>query len=262
MIKLQGIQADVVGGIGSLSAVHALFTIEFERDNRLLVCHTCAATVRKAVGRLIRKILGPKETNLPLRQALLQSEYITVRVMESGMGSPHEILKAKYDLIRDNKAYEPYGYNSLAYGVCGKEKAYSDMLMASLRDETDRGAKAGMRELQGSGGSNGGRGGSSKARRVYAYDRATGLYVKGFLSAGEASDDTGVCRSSISLCCGGRINTAGSYIWSYDKAVSVAVPGDGRRKRVAAVSGSEADRLQSRRLQFIKGNGIWAGKTR
>lgn len=248
MVKLQGIQVDVVGSTDFLLAEHALFTIEFEYDNKLLVCHTCAATVKRALERLIRKILGPKETNLSLRQALLQSEYITVQIKELNTNSLHEILGAKYDLIKSSMTYMPYGHNSLSMGLDKNEKLYANMLMVSLMDEIDKNAKIeAIGEKQNSIS-------FSRAKEVHAYDKTTGLYIKSFSSTKEASNNTGICQSNISMCCRGHINTAGDYIWSYNKAKAIEIPEDKRKKQIVAPP--TATELQSRRIQFIKENQI------
>lgn len=246
MIKLQGIQIDVIGNTDFLLAEHALFIIEFEYDSKLLICHTCAVTVKRALERLIRKILGPKETNLPLRQALTQSKYITVQIKELNTNCLHEILGAKYDLIKSDMTYMPYGHNSLFTGLDKNEKPYASILMASLIDEIDRNAKIDTINKRQNNFS------SPKAREVHAYDKITGLYIKSFSSTKEASNNTGVCQSNISMCCKGHINTAGDYIWSYSKAEIVEIPEDRRKKPVAAPP--TATELESRRIQFIKEN--------
>lgn len=248
MVKLQGIQVDVVGSTDFLLAEHALFIIEFEYDSKLLVCHTCAATVKRTLERLIRKILGPKETNLSLRQALSRSEYITVQVKELNTNSLHEILGAKYDLIKSSMTYVPYGHNSLSTGLDKNEKLYSNMLMASLMNEIDKNTKIDAQETSKLSSS------FSRTKEVHAYDKVTGLYIKSFSSTKEASDNTGVCQSNISMCCRGHINTAGDYIWSHDKAKAVEIPEDRRKKPIAAPP--TAAELQSRRLQFIKENQV------
>lgn len=244
MIKLQGIQVDVVGSVDFLLAEHALFTIEFEYDSKLLVCHACAVTVKRALEKLIRKILGPKETNLSLRQALLQSEYITVQVKKLNTNRQHKILEAKYELIRNNMTYEPYGHNSLSAKLDKNEKIYANMLMASLKDEIDKNAKISIENEKQNNFS------FSRAKEVHAYDKITGAYIKSFSSITEASDATGVCQSNISMCCKGDINTAGKYIWSFEKKQIAEIPED-RRKKQPKTPPTAAE-LQLKRLYFIK----------
>jgi hypothetical protein len=243
MIKLQGIQVDVVGSVDYLLAEHALFTVEFEYDNKLLVCHTCAITVKRTIEMLIRRVLGPKEKNLQLRQALLQSKYITVQVKELHTSSLCEILGAKYDLIKSNMTYSPYGHNLLiSTSMDKKEKLYAELLMNTLMDEIDKNSKIDTSAFKTARG--------PRTKEVYAYDKITGIFVKEYDSIQAAHEDTGVCKSNISMCCKGHINTAGDYIWSYEKMQVIDLPEDRRRK--APKTPPTPEELERRRQQFIK----------
>lgn len=246
MVNIQGIQVDIMGSIDLLLAEHAVFTIEFEYDNKLLVCHTLAVTVKKTLTRILRKILGPKETNVALRQALLQSKYITVDITELNTHSTHNILETKYEMIKNCMAYQPYGYNPLVHGLDSIEYPYALMLMRELMDNVDKNAKINhpiskFRDIA-----------LSRTKEVHAYDKATGLYIRSFISTKEASEITGVCQSNISMCCKGHINTAGNYIWSYDKEQFVELPEDRRRKQPKAAPSSEE--IARRQKEFIQKN--------
>lgn len=238
MIRLQGIQVDIAGSDDALLAEHAVFTIEFEYDSKLLVCHTRTSTVKKELEKLIKKTLGPKETNLQLRQALQQSEYITVQVKKSNIVSQQEALDIKYDLIRSNSSYMPYGHNSLLSGLNKDEKVHAKALMASLMHKIDGGVKA--------------QSSSNKSKRVYRYDKSTGFYIDSYTSTLEASKITGVCQSNISMCCKGHIKSAGNFIWSYEKVEAVAIPEDKRKKFTLAPPTTVE--LKSRMHKFIKEN--------
>lgn len=242
MVNIQGIQVDVVGSIDSLLAEHAIFTIEFEYDNKLLICHTLAVTVKRALASTLRKILGPKEINVALRQALLQSKYITVEIVELNTNSAHDILESKYEMIENCVAYQPYGYNSLIYGLDSNERHYASVLIRKLMCAVDKNAKISMPVSKDTI--------LNRAKEVHAYDKMTGLYVRSFISIKEASEITGVCQSNISMCCKGHINTAGNYIWSYDKEQSVELPEDRRRKQPKATPSS--DEISKRQKEFIQ----------
>lgn len=53
-----------------------------------------------------------------------------------------------------------------------------------------------------------------KPRPVKQYTK-DGQYIKTFRCAREASDHTGIARSSITRCCCGKLKLAGGYIWKY-----------------------------------------------
>lgn len=57
--------------------------------------------------------------------------------------------------------------------------------------------------------------------KTYQYTKE-GKLVTAFKSAREASRRTGISRSSIVLCCNGKLNTAGGYMWAYS-LIDVAV---------------------------------------
>lgn len=65
---------------------------------------------------------------------------------------------------------------------------------------------------------------------VHQYS-AIGNYIKSYGSATEAQRITGIPQSSISKCCNGEYNQAGSYIWRYDKKLNIDTTGVYIRKR-------------------------------
>ena len=87
---------------------------------------------------------------------------------------------------------------------------------------------------------------------MHRYDKVSGLFINSYSSIKEASEDTGVCYSNISMCCRGHAKTAGDYIWSFEKKSSVEVPID-KRKKLPAIPPTPEE-LQARRLKFIKDN--------
>lgn len=241
MINIQGIHVDVVGSIDSLLAERTIFTVEFEYDNKLLVCHTLDVTVKRTLTGILRKILGPKEMDVTLRQALLQSKYIVVDVVKTNSYSTRSILESKYEMIENCMSYHPYGYNSLLCGLTSGERHYASMLARKLIKRIDDNAKIKFEDAE-----------PKKTKEVHAYDKATGLYIKSFTSAKEASEATGVCQSNISMCCKGHINTAGKYIWSCDKKQFIEPPEDKRRRRAKATP--TPDELARRQREFIQKN--------
>lgn len=208
MINIDGIQVDITTSVDSLSNKMAVFIVEFEFDNRPLVCHTLNQSVFNSVKCLLNQILAKSAKNIELRRALLNSKYITINIEKYGFKNERELLAYKYELIKSNKAYSPYGYNILIKAGNALEQNYANILIRDLIYEIDKNALYPPNTLHAHK-----KGQISK--RVYSYDKQTGLLVKEYASIKEASESTDICASNISMCCNGRIKTAGPYIWSF-----------------------------------------------
>ena len=50
---------------------------------------------------------------------------------------------------------------------------------------------------------------------------SNGVYVTCYRSIMDAHKKTGICRASISMCCNGKLNKAGGYIWRYKEKEAV-----------------------------------------
>lgn len=209
MINIEGIQVDITSSIDSLSNEWAVFTVEFEFDSRLIVCHVFDQSIYRGIKNLIQQILSAKAKSIELRQALLNSKYLTVHIEKHGMLDKHSVLTYKYELIKDNRTYFPYGYNTLIGAGASLEQKYADILLKRLIDEIDQNAAYPQNSLL-----NAGRRGRT-SKPVYGYDKQTGLLVKEYVSVKDAAEDTGICASNISMCCNGHTKTAGRFIWSY-----------------------------------------------
>ena len=48
-----------------------------------------------------------------------------------------------------------------------------------------------------------------------------GVYVTCYKSIMDAHKKTGICRASISMCCNGKLNKAGGYLWKYKEKEAV-----------------------------------------
>lgn len=94
----------------ALATKDAVFSIEFEADNKLLICIAIAETVAEALERLITRIRLDPSYSPSLKDALEQSEYLTVKVEYT---HPHEatLHQVAYHFVILNKSYTPYGYN-------------------------------------------------------------------------------------------------------------------------------------------------------
>lgn len=246
MIIIEGIQVDLVGSIDSLLSEWAIFTVEFEYDSKVIICHTFDWTVRRGIINLINKILSPKVESIDLRQSFINSKYITVEVNSIYKNSPSTILKNKYELIKSNITYYPYGYNFLLLAN-NSEKPYAYLLHNELIENIDTSAHARIEKLK--------RNVGRATKPVYQYDASTGLFMKEHNSAKEASEYSSVCKSNINMCCNGHIKSAGGYIWSYEKMDIIELPTDARRKEKIILTKEERSKaIAEKQQEFIRKN--------
>lgn len=184
----------------------SVFTIRFEYDNRILVCHTFEASVLKSAESSITKAL--RGNNIELRRAILNSAGIAISVDKSDIKDTHELMRLKYDLIKERRCYGFDGYNSFE-GVDKIEKPYAMIAVKSILDEIDKEAAHPeiIRGLNKRG---------RTPRAVYCFNKNGALFQE-FSSIKEAHEKTGIQASNINMCCNGRIKSAGGFIWSYNK---------------------------------------------
>lgn len=228
MITVEGINVDTVSSVDKLMAEWALFTVEFEYDCKMLVCHTFNYPVFRGIKKLIAHILNNKMENLELRRALLSSKYITVDILEDMKDNMHEgmlldekksiALKEKYRLIKKYNTYYPYGYNILtdSSSIRG-EHEYAYTLYDELVKEIDAHAlyvPSDLKVIQ--------RGRPGKM--VHKFNAKTGLYLETYNSVKEAAIATNTSPSNISACCNDKLGqkTTGGFKWSYKKDVMFA----------------------------------------
>lgn len=210
MVNICGINVDLDNEATDLSRTMAIYIIEFESDCRLLVCHTLTQTVGECLEKLIRRTLGPNCKDPELRIAFLNSEHITLSVKNYGLSTASDVLSCKYDLIKREELYRPNGYNSLVNINDYTEQKYANVVLQQLLEKIDSEAKYKPYSCNASSLRRG-----RPNRSVYAYDKISGILVKGYNSLNEASETTGVKASNISACCSGHLKSAGLYIWSY-----------------------------------------------
>ena len=246
MVNIEGVQVDVVGNLGALSANWALFIIEFEYDSRIMVCHVLDKPVERGISDIIKRILSPKVESVDLRESLLNSKFITVEVKKEYAPNDMDVLLFdKYQMIKSNKSYYPYGYNFLLLTNNSYEKQYAHTLHNTLINNLSVSATNRIASLVSNK-----RG--KKPKAVYRYDKKSGIFINGYDSIKAASEDTGTCKSSISMCCKGYINTAGDYIWSFEKKQTVDLPEDKRRKQPKATP--LPNEIAKRQKEFIQKN--------
>ena len=223
MITINGISVDTVSSPDELMTEWALFTIEFEYDCKMLMCHTLGQSVFRGIKKLIERILSSKTENIELRRALLSSKYITIDVLKSMKDCIPEtiplsdkksiVLEEKYRLIKEYNTYYPFGYNILTDdSLMAEEFMYKSRLYNELIKEIDANdlyAPSNLKIIQ--------RGRPGK--RVHKFNAKTGLYLESYNSVKEAAIATNTQPSNISACCNDKSGqkTTGGFKWSYEK---------------------------------------------
>lgn len=223
MITINGINIDIASSPDELMTEWALFTVEFEYDCKMLMCHTFGQSVFRGIKKLIENILSSKMENIELRRALLSSKYITVDVLKSMKGRIPEtiplsdkkniVLEEKYRLIKEYNTYYPFGYNILTdNSLMAEEFMYKHALYNELikeMDVSDLYVPSDLKVIQ--------RGRPGK--RVHKFNAKTGLYLESYSSVKEAAAATNTQPSNISACCNDKSGqkTTGGFKWSYEK---------------------------------------------
>lgn len=227
MITIDGLSVDTTTSVDTLMTEWAIFTVEFEYDSKIIICHTLNASIFKSIKSLIQYGLDKKTGNLELRQALLQSKYITVDILysfkdifkeNSGLLFEEKkiaVLKEKYKYIKSYKSYYPLGYNILTdASLRSHERECAHRLYDELIKEIDSQALYTPDNLKSTR-----RGRPGKL--VHKFNAKTGLYLETYNSLKEAATATGTNSSNISACCNDLTGqkTTGGFKWSFTKDV-------------------------------------------
>lgn len=223
MITIDGINIDAASSPDELAAEWAIFTVEFEYDCKMLMCHTLGQSIFRSIKKLIENILSSKMENIELRRALLSSKYITIDVLKSMKGympktmaldnKKNIVLEEKYRLIKEYGTYYPFGYNILTdNSLMAEEFMYKSRLYNELIKEIDASdlyVPSDLKVIK--------RGRPGK--RVYKFNAKTGLYLGTYNSVKEAAAATNTQPSNISACCNDKLGqkTTGGFKWSYEK---------------------------------------------
>lgn len=223
MITIDGINIDTASSPDELMTEWALFTVEFEYDCKMLMCHTLGQSVFRSIKKLIENILSSKMENIELRRALLSSKYITIDVIKSMKDCIPEtmslsnkkniVLEEKYKLIKECNTYYPFGYNILTdNSLMAEEFMYKSRLYNELikeMDASDLYVPSDLKVIQ--------RGRPGK--KVHKFNAKTGLYLESYNSVKEAAVATNTQPSNISACCNDKSGqkTTGGFKWSYKK---------------------------------------------
>lgn len=227
MITIDGISVDATVPVDTLMAEWAIFTIEFEYDNKIIIGHVFNTSIIRGIKNLIQYALDRKTGNLELRQALLQSKYITVDTIcnfEDIFNENPEllfedkkntILREKYKYVKNYKSYYPFGYNILTDTSLNKyEREHAHVLYDELINEIDSRAlyaPNNLKLIQ--------RGRPCKL--VHKFNAKTGLYLETYNSLKEAAMATNTSSSNISACCSDLTGqkTTGGFKWSFNKDI-------------------------------------------
>lgn len=193
MILIDNYKVDMPDNV---NAKYAVFTVEFEKDNRLYVGHVLNRTVISAVTALILNAFDDFSPtgNSSISQAVRESEYITVELVGSNIFDPERLFALKYKTIMTNKSYIPYGYNQINLS-CAKSSEEKKTIENLLR------ANPNLKSY-------------SLCKPIYRIDRKTGESVM-FNSAKEAAEVINGKSSNITACCRGSIRTAYGFEWCY-----------------------------------------------
>lgn len=193
MILINNYKVDMPDNV---NAKYAVFTIEFEKDNRLYVGHVLNRSVISAVTALVLNAFDnySPTSNSSISQAIRESKYITVELIKSNIYNLDWLFSLKYKTIMANKSFIPYGYNqiNLSSAKSREEKKVIEELLATAPE---------LRSF-------------SLCKPVYRIDQNTGETTE-FNSAKEAAEAIGGKPSNITACCRGSLHTAYGYAWCY-----------------------------------------------
>lgn len=193
MILINNYKVDMPDNV---NAKYAVFTIEFEKDNRLYVGHVLNRSVISAVTALVLNAFDDYSStgNSSISQAIRESKYITVELIQSNIYNLDWLFSLKYKTIMANKSFIPYGYNqiNLSSAKSREEKKVIEELLTVAPE---------IRSF-------------SLCKPVYRIDQNTGESML-FNSAKEAADAIGGKPSNITACCRGSLHTAYGYTWCY-----------------------------------------------
>lgn len=180
----------------NVNAKYAIFTIEFEKDSRLYVGHVLNRTVISAVTSLILNAFDDYSAtgNSSISQAIRESNYITVGLIDSNVYNLKRLFELKYKTIISNKAFIPYGYNQINLS-CSKSQEEKKIVKELLTTNPD------MRSF-------------SLCKPVYCINMETGKSAM-FNSAKEAAEAIGGKPNNITACCRGSLHTAYGFEWCY-----------------------------------------------
>ena len=193
MILINNYKVDIPDNV---NAKYAVFTVEFEKDNRLYVGHVLNRTVISAVTALILNAFDDYSPtgNSSISQAIRDSKYITVELIANNIFDQERLFDLKYKTIMANMSFIPYGYNQINLS-CAKSKEEKRAIEELLLNNPD------VRSF-------------SLCKPIYRIDRKTGESAQ-FNSAKEAAEAIGGKPSNITACCRGSIHTAYGYEWCY-----------------------------------------------
>lgn len=180
----------------NVNAKYAVFTIEFEKDNRLYVGHVLNRTVISAVTSLILSAFDDHSStgNSSISQAIRESKYITVELIASNVYNLEWLFSLKYKTIMANRSFIPYGYNQINLS-CAKSREEKKVIEELLAADPN------IRSF-------------SLCKPIYRMDKKTGKSTL-FNSAKEAAEAVGGKPSNITACCRGSLHSAYGFEWCY-----------------------------------------------
>lgn len=193
MILINNYKVDMPDNV---NAKYAVFTIEFEADNRLYVGHVLNRTVISAVTSMVLNAFDEysQTGNSAISRAIKDSKYITVELIDYNIFDLKRLFILKYNTVLANNSYIPYGYNQINLS-CAKSKDEKMVIESILQKYPD------IKSF-------------SLCKPIYRIDMKTGESTY-FNSAKEAAETMDKSPSNITACCRGAIHTAYGYEWCY-----------------------------------------------
>lgn len=226
MVQLCNKNIDFIGNknlfIGRLNSI---YQIEFDYNFQLMIWHAHEDSIEHSLEDLLVSAANNSPFIAPnIKLAANNSATITVQPlrtyelnsMYTSYAQYRHLLAEKYVLIDQLKTYSPYGLNDLRFTMIkdeSLESAFSKKLLRKLRLN-------GVEYYSS----------TKKMRKVYKYDKYTGVFICEYPSITEAAIDMEVSTSAISNCCMGRTKTVKDFIWSYIKTDKMPYFTDDRKK--------------------------------
>lgn len=214
MITINNVNIELRSTKESLYDHYAIYLITFSYDDKSLVRQVIDTSVYEDLKAFIGNILSDNVaiSNYGIRWALLNSDCLTVRVLDSDLKNEREVLNRKYDAIEDLRTFAPFGHNNLFSNRGTTEISFSRSVMSNFFEEMPQIVKHPEYIIKGSSKRRG-----RKPQPIHCYNPETGAYVTSYPSILDAVRATKATRGGIYMSISGYMRSSGSYIWSFEK---------------------------------------------
>ena len=202
-----------------LQEKYGIFTVEFDNSLKLYVGHVCDKTIITGLRNFINNALDDSINNYKVLKAdIREAEMLYVSIKATQIQNTEKLFKLKYDLIKSNYCYAPYGYNTLSLKGrrYSQERLYKERLLADIKNglllPIKQPKKASCKRIT----PNPDIAKQSKAIIEYKKD-ANGMWTEAYEwpSLTKAAEHYGISKSAISSCCNGRVYSTHGSIWRF-----------------------------------------------